>query len=119
MKNVVFIGMLACLFLSCRFDKFTDKADLQFADQHFKTAIANIELYKIRYGYYPASLQNLDFLGDWDKMIFQSLDYEKLDTGYRLDVIKGMVKANPPELKYPNEFWQGLGIRKTNVLKGI
>jgi len=105
------------LFASCNFSHFDEKADSQFADQHFKTAVANIELYKIRYGGYPATLEDLTFLGDWDKMIFQSLSYEKLDNGYRLDVVKNIMGAAPPKMKYPKAFWKGLGIRKTNVLQ--
>jgi hypothetical protein len=116
MKQIIIIGLIALTFSSCDFINFQEKANSQFADQHFKTAIANIELYNIRYGQYPTSLDNLDFLGDWDKMIFGSVSYEKLDTGYRLDIVKGIVNGTPTDLKYPKEFWQGLGLKQSNIL---
>jgi len=108
---------MAGILSSCGFTNFTEKADSQFADQHFKTAIANIELYNIRYGKYPSTLGDLTFMGDWDKMIFQSLSYEKLDTGYRLDIVKSVFGAVPSDLSYPKEFWKGLGLKRSNVLK--
>lgn len=116
MKQLIIVGLIALTFSSCDFLNFQEKANSQFADQHFKTAIANIELYNIRYGKYPSTLDDLDFLGDWDKMIFQSVYYEKLDTGYRLDIVKGVVSDTPTDLKYPKEFWQGLGLKQSNIL---
>lgn len=100
-------------FTSCEIGDFTKQADIKFADQSFKTAIANVELYKIRHGYYPSSLDSLEFLGDWD-MTKHNLYYEKLDTGYRLDINIPMVQNN---LNYPKEFWNGLGINKSNIIK--
>jgi YD repeat-containing protein len=38
---------------------------------------------------------------------------ESLEDGYELNLTRGFVGA--PDLKYPAEFWRGLGIRKTNV----
>lgn len=118
MKKIIPLLLITLILVSCGMGKFKEKADSQFADQHFKTAIANIELYKIRYGYYPLSLDSLTFLGDWDKMIFMSLKYQKLSDGYQLDVVSnGMNASDPKKLNYPLEFWQGLGIRKSNVMK--
>lgn len=116
MKQLIIIGLFALTFSSCDFINFQEKANAQFADQHFKTAIANIELYNIRYGQFPTSLDNLDFLGEWDKLTFESVSYEKLDTGYRLDIANGIVNGTQPALKYPKEFWQGLGIKQSNIL---
>lgn len=116
MKQIIIIGLFALTFSSCDFINFQEKANAKFADQHFKTAVANIELYNIRYGQYPSSLDSLDFLGDWDMMIFESLSYEKLDTGYRLDITKGIVTSTQADLKYPKEFWQGLGLKQSNIL---
>jgi hypothetical protein len=113
MKRFLPIIFSTLIFYSCGFTKFQDDANTKFADQHFKTAIANIELYNIRYGEYPASLESLDFLGDWDIMIFNSVSYQKLENGYQLDVVNG----SEGNLEYPNEFWQGLGIKKSNILK--
>lgn len=116
MKQLIIMGLFALTFSSCDFINFQEKANAKFADQHFKTAVANIELYNIRYGQYPSSLDSLDFLGDWDMMIFESLSYEKLDTGYRLDITKGIVTGTLTDLKYPKEFWQGLGLKQSNIL---
>lgn len=115
MKKILLLLIIAIL-TSCGFSDFQEKANTQFADQHFKSAIAHIELYNIRYGHYPEILDSLTFLGDWDKAFFGSVDYQRLDTGYQLDV-KAMISKTQPELKYPAEFWQGLGLRKSNILK--
>lgn len=37
--------------------------DQMFGDQHLKTSVALIELHKTRYGKYPASLNELKFIG--------------------------------------------------------
>lgn len=102
-------------FSACDLINFKEEVNSKFADQHFKTAIANIELYNIRYGQYPGTLNDLDFLGDWDKAIFQSVSYEKLDTGYRLDIIKGLVYGTPTDIVYPPNFWRGLGLKQSNI----
>lgn len=91
-------------------------ADSQFGDQHFKTAIALIELYKVRTGGYPDKLSQLQYVGDWDQMALSSVKYKKLSEGYELDITKGF--TGTPELKYDAGFWKGLGIKKTNV-KGL
>ncbi|MBP6730872.1 MAG: hypothetical protein KA149_02370 [Chitinophagales bacterium] len=106
---VLFLG-------SCEAINFADKANTKFADQHFKTAIAQIELYNKRYGHYPESLDSLTYLGDWDLMAITAVKYERLDTGYSLDADFGMVKGKPSNLNYPADFWQGLGLKKSNLL---
>jgi hypothetical protein len=116
MKQLFIISLFAFTLTGCDYLNFQEKANSQFADQYFKTAIANIELYNIRYGQYPAKLEDLDFLGEWDKLMFQSVNYEKLDNGYRLDIVKGIINVNPTHIKYPNEFWQGLGLKQSNIL---
>ncbi len=117
MRQIILIGLFTLTFSSCDFINFQEKANSQFADQHFKTAIALIELYNVRYGHFPPTLDSLTFLGDWDSIIFDSVSYEKLETGYQLDVIKGIIKGTPTDLKYPEEFWQGLGLKKSNIFK--
>ena len=98
-----------CLFtlVGCEFQK---QADAQFGDQHLKTAIALIELHKVRNGSYPNTLKELQFLGSWDKMALQSVKYEKVENGYTLVVIRGWV--GKPELDYPDDFWKGLGLKR-------
>ena len=94
---------------------FKAQADAQFGDQNFKTAIALIELYHVRHGVYPASITDMDFVGDWDQIALSAVKYERLPDGYALDLERGWV--GKPTMAYPQEFWHGLGIRRTNVTK--
>jgi len=89
------------------------QVDVPFGDQNFKSAIALIELHKVRAGSYPASLEDLKFLGAWDRNWLSAVEYRKLEDGYELNLTRGWVGT--PDLKYPAEFWRGLGLRKTNV----
>jgi hypothetical protein len=108
--GVVLSVVLAMAVASCNFKR---QADAQFGDQHFKTAIALVELYKIRHGVYPERLSDLDFLGDWDRLPIASVTYSRLSDGYELNLTRGWV--GKPELRYPPEFWKGLGLKKSNV----
>jgi hypothetical protein len=103
----------AALFALSACGQFVGQADAQFGDQHFKTSIALIELYHVRHGAYPASLDQLDFIGDWDRIALGSVNYEQLPDGYALDLERGWV--GKPTVAYPPEFWKGLGLRRTNV----
>ena len=94
----------------CQFQQATDA---KFGDQSFKTAISLIELYRVRHGVYPAALTDLDFTGDWDAISLNSVHYERLPDGYALDITRGWV--GKPTLGYPPQFWQGLGLRRSNV----
>ena len=82
-------------------------------DERFKTAIALIELHRIRFGNYPDALGDLQFLGWGDHGLEDSVRYEKLQEGYALDILTA--SAEKPALSYPGDFWRGLGIRRTNV----
>src|SRR6478735_7539506 len=100
--NTIFILVsLAILLSQC---DFTEKANKDFGDQHFKTAIALIELHKTRFGEYPISLDSIKYIGEWDKIIYGSVKYERLDTGYSLDLTNGWI-GKPNTLVYPAEFW--------------
>ena len=117
MKSKLFLFIL-CIFLSSCTEKIKemqDKANEQFGDQHFKTTISLIELYKVRHGYYPASLDSLEFTGDWDQIALTSMEYKKLNDGYELNLINGWI-GKPDSLVYPPKFWKGLGIKKSNLL---
>ncbi len=92
---------------------FQQQADAKFGDQHFKTAIALIELHKVRTGAYPENLKALQFTGDWDAIAINSVQYTRLESGYELNITRGWV--GQPTLSYPKEFWQGLGIVKSNL----
>jgi hypothetical protein len=98
----------------CDFQK---QADAKFGDQHFKTAISLVELHKIRTGSYPQKLSDLKFTGDWDAIALNSVEYKPLSSGYELNVNRGWVAQ--PELAYPKEFWQGLGLVKSNLKPGM
>jgi hypothetical protein len=108
--RIVFALIAALLLGACDFQK---QADAKFGDQHFKTTIALIELHKLRTGSYPASLKDLQFTGEWDVIALGSVEYRRLGLGYELNVTRGWMAK--PELSYPKEFWQGLGLVKSNM----
>lgn len=83
--------------------------DNLFGDQHLKTAVALIELNKVRYGKYPKSLDDLKFTGQWDQLALQSVRYypNADGTAYFIEVERGWI--GKPKLKLPDEFWQGTG----------
>ncbi|HKC38889.1 MAG TPA: Clp protease N-terminal domain-containing protein, partial [Gemmatimonadales bacterium] len=82
-------------------------------DQRFKAVIALVELHRLRFGAYPDSLKDLQFLAPYDQASLQSVRYEKLPDGYALDIITP--RGEKPGPSYPADFWRGLGIRRTNV----
>jgi len=96
---------------ACDFDMLGSKvgADNEFGDQKFKTSIALIELHKTRYGEYPESLEDIKYIGSWDELQLNGVEYKKLDKGYSLIVTRGW--AGKPDLEYPDDFFQGLGIK--------
>jgi hypothetical protein len=112
-----FLRVLTLLVLitvtGCDFKK---EADAKFGDQHFKTVIALVELHKVRSGTYPNTLKDMPFTGDWDAIAMSSVEYKKLETGYALNVALGWI--GKPQLTYPKEFWQGLGLVKSNLKTG-
>ncbi len=89
-------------------------ADATFGTQNFASAVSVIELHKLRNGDYPESLDELEFLGQWDGIWLSAVRYEKVENGYNLFVERGWV--NEPNLTFPPKFKQGLGIKETNVL---
>jgi ClpA/ClpB-like protein len=82
------------------------------SDQRFKTAIALIELHRVRFGTFPTSLDDLQFIGYRDRTLLAGVRYEQLPDGYSLDIVGS---AKPPDLAYPSDFWRGLGLRRSNV----
>ena len=112
--SILVLSTVLFLFAQCNMEKFQEQNNQQFGDQHFKTAIALIELHKTRFGEYPETLDSIKFRGDWDQLPLMSVAYEKLDTGYVLDLINGW-NGKPKHLKYPKEFWKGLGLVRSNM----
>jgi len=90
----------------------TQGPDAMFGDQHLKTAVALIELHKVRCGRYPETLKALKFTGQWDQMALNSVRYHTNEDGtaYFVEVTRGWV--GKPKLEMPAEFWQGTGYRK-------
>ncbi|MDX1959510.1 MAG: hypothetical protein SFU98_13105 [Leptospiraceae bacterium] len=113
MEKLIYIMMLSIIInIGC--GQFKEQANTQFGDQHFKTAIALIELHKVRYNSYPESLSELKYLGKWDIIVFNSVKYTKLKNGYNLDLIKGWI-GKPKKIEYPQDFWNGLGLKNSNL----
>lgn len=115
MRNIKILlpAVLLLSLLSCNFQK---EADAKFGDQHFKTAIALIELHKVRFGEYPEKLSDIKYIGEWDRIIYGSVEYRRLDAGYELNISRGWVGR--PDLEYPPDFWKGLGLVRSNVKLG-
>ena len=87
----------------------TRTPDNLFGDQNLKTAVALLELHKVRYGKYPGSMDELKFTGQSDQMAIQSVNYYTNGdrTAYYIEVERGWV--GKPDLVMPDEFWQGTG----------
>jgi hypothetical protein len=83
--------------------------DNMFGDQYLKTAVALIELHKVRYGRYPQSLSEIRFTGGWDQGSLICVRYYAAPDGskYCVEVVHGWM--GKPSLEYPPEFWQGTG----------
>ena len=110
MKAKLLFLFLPFLFTACALDKIKSEAEAQFSDQYFKTAIALIELHRIRTGEYPESLQDIEFSGDWDQSMYTFVLYKKLNDGYELDLVQDY-----HDITYPKKFWNGLGLKRTNI----
>jgi hypothetical protein len=87
----------------------TQGPDNTFGDQHLKTAVALIELHKVRYGEYPDSLRGLRFTGQWDQIALQRVSYypNADHSAYYIEVEQGWI--GKPTLEMPDEFWRGTG----------
>ena len=126
MKYVILISTLIS-FSSCIPDTLKEKmnegmsmAQTMMADQQFKSAIAQVELHKLRNGTYPNSLSELQFLSAMDSSMFHSIEYTKLDTAYEMNINLDVPSFDGGSkkrihLNYPPEFWRGLGCVKSNA----
>jgi hypothetical protein len=130
MKRILLLVITMALLSSCITDGVRKKMDEQmvladkiFGDMHFKNAISQIEMHKLRNGSYPGSLSDLQFLAAMDSGMFQFVEYQKLDSGYELNfkenVFSSIIgeKRKPVNLEYPAEFWKGLGCVRSNAKK--
>lgn len=128
MKNYFLIAITSLtLISSCFPEKLKKEMDEgmrlgleMLTDQDFKKAIGFVELHKLRSGVYPNSLNELKFMGQMDSSIFNFVSYSKLDSGYELNLKMkySTFQGESDEvirLKYPKEFWEGLGCVKSNL----
>ena len=111
MLKYIFTLLFVFTLSGCNFE--VPEVDATFGKQNFVSAISLIELHKVRNGQYPQSLDDLEFLGDWDMIYLSSVKYKKTENGYDLDIVRGWV--GKPSLEFPIKFKRGLGIEKTNV----
>jgi hypothetical protein len=95
------------------------QAQNMLIDQEFKKAIAHIELHKLRSGTYPLSLSELQFLSALDSSMLRYVEYTRLDSVYELNITMEFPvlgdgdSTKKVQLKYPPEFWKGLGCMKS------
>jgi len=89
------------------------KSNIMMSDMQFKSALNNIELYKLRTGSYPDSLGEITFVSDMDRGNFRMVEYTRLEDKYELNL---KVVAKGVEY-YPDEFWTGLGCIRSNMMK--
>jgi hypothetical protein len=87
----------------------TSSIDNKFGDQHLKTAVALIELHKVRFGKYPDSMRDLEFAGDWDQIALMNVRYypNTNHDAYYIEVERGWI--GKPTFTMPPEFWKGTG----------
>jgi hypothetical protein len=88
------------------------QSQVMIADQQFKTAVSNIEVFKLRNGYYPDSLREITFAPAFDTGYFNAVEYTRWADKYELN-LKVIPKGFEP---YPLEFWKGLGCYRSNVM---
>jgi hypothetical protein len=108
--GVVTIGGLGFgLFQLMAGSGFAKMADQQFGDQNLKTAVALIELHKVRMGRYPEDLRKLRYTGQWDMIALSSVRYVVANDGssYFVEVQRGWI--GKPALDMPADFWRGTG----------
>ena len=91
----------------------TQPLDNMFGDQHIKTVVALVELHKVRNGHYPENLTELRFIGQWDIIHIQSVDYCRSESAdsYFVEVQRGWV--GKPKLEYDDAYWVGTGYDPT------
>lgn len=131
MKNIIIPLFSIALLTSCIPDSVKEKvnesvasAQNMLADNEFKKAIGHIELHKLRTGAYPESLKDIEFLTPMDSSMFAYVEYTRLDSVYELNIkmelvtFGGETNGKQVQLKYPPEFWKGLGCVRSNVKEG-
>jgi hypothetical protein len=80
-------------------------------DQHLKTAVALIELHRVRTGKYPDTLDQLEFVGQRSAGALSRVAYTPAPdrTGYFVEIPPGL--DGQPRPAMPEGFWRGTGYR--------
>ncbi len=106
---VITLGLIGFLWYQIFRVGITRSIDNTFGDQHLKTSVSLIEMHKLRYGQYPNSLSDLKYLGEWDRIHTQPMNYvvSKERDKYCVEVGRGWVAK--PDFKMPEEFWRNTG----------
>jgi hypothetical protein len=109
---VVLVLVITVAVLGVRFIReygITEPLDRIFGDQKLKSAVALLELHKVRYGQYPDSLRDLKYQGHWDPLWINATRYYPSDDRkrYYVEVEQGWI--GKPTLVMPDEFWQNTG----------
>lgn len=99
--------------------------ELYYCGCDFKKVITAIEFYQVKNGHYPENIDEYnfrDFLEKWSfnynrkdilyNFLKNDLVYSTIENGYELSL---NTDSNNIELEYPQTFWNGLGIVKTNI----
>lgn len=89
--------------------EFFHRANRMFAEQDLKTAVALIELHRVRTGHYPKSLKDLRYLGPWDAGFLQNVRYVAAPDQKSYYVEVEPVFAGGPRPQLPPGFWRGTG----------
>jgi hypothetical protein len=109
------IALLTLATLGCeKINEVKEQMAYEVGDQQFRSAIAIIELHKVRYGEYPESTSDLRFLGELDQKAIGAVTYQRMANGYRLDYTNGTM-GEIPDLSFATGFREGLGLRVSNV----
>ncbi len=111
---IIIVLMLSACINKEKIEENLKELDKLHADRCFKSAIAVLELHKLRFGKYPDAFNKLLFLNAFEKKEIEYVEYKKLPNGYELNLIIAKFKSEI-NLNYPSEFWQGLGLRKSNL----
>lgn len=111
MRSGTILLLVISLCSGCTVDQqFVEQSMDKFNDQAFKDVVALVELYKLRNGRYPNSLNELEFAGAWDMVHHASVSYERLDSFHYSVMIDGKL---PEKGKYPKSFYRGLGLTES------
>lgn len=110
MKTIRLV-LLSILLAGC--DSLFPGADETFGKQNFVSAVSIIELHQLRNHIYPDSLDELEYLGDWDAIWLSAVRNERVEGGNNLYVERGWI--GEPELKIPVGFKIAPGLRDSNV----